>query len=164
MTLVGGKRDRMVLESVLQHVKSYLIDEDWFQPGRKHLPINMIDAFPDEDSEPPKNTLAVSVGDSYQALLELGSKAETHVAPVYFDFYGQSDALTRHLIGDIYYRLNKDPVIPIYDYDQATPAIDFYALVVEESVEKSYPTRATNPWQKHWGIVTCLIEDERENA
>ena len=140
-------------------------NHDWMVClNRTHTPINMIDAFPNVDFEPPKNTLAVSVGDSFQDLLELGSKGETHRAPIYFDFYGESDGVTRHLVGDIYLRLNRDPVIPIYDYDLATPAIDFYAQVVEESVEKTYPSRATNAWQKHWGIVTALIEDDRENA
>ena len=167
MALEGGLRDRMVLESVLQWIKSDLTTRDWFDTGRQHLPITVIDVYPGqegEETEVPLNTMAFSLGDSFQNLLELGSKAETHVVPVYVDFYGESDALTRHVLGDIYLRLNKDPVIPVYDYSLATPVVDFHAMVVEESVEVSYPSRATNPWQKHWGIVSCLIEDDRENA
>lgn len=166
MTLEGGLRDRMVLESFLQWVRSDLDALGWFDSGREHLPIRVIDVYPDNDGENtqvPLNTMAFSVGDSFQNLLELGSKAETHVVPMYIDFYGESDALTRHILGDIYLRLNRDPVIPVYDYSLATPVVDFSAFVVEESTEVSYPTRATNPWQKHWGIVSCLVEDDREN-
>ena len=165
MPLEGGKRDRMTLESVLRQIEADLTARGWFDSGRQHLPINVIDAYPgDQDQEVPLNTMAFSFGDSAQRMMELGSNAEFHVWPVYVDFYGQSDAVTRHILGDIYDFLGKNPVLPVYDYDMATPTVDFHLQVVEESVAKSYPTRATNPWQKHWGIVSFLVEDERTNA
>lgn len=168
MALEGGKRDRMILESVLRQVKADLESRGWFDENRRHLPINVIDAYPgenltDPDDEPPLNTLAFSYGDSFQRMLELGSNAETHTFPIYMDFYGESDAVTRHIIGDIYAFLGLNPLLPVYDYDMATPVEDFKLEIVEESISKTFPTNVTNVWQKHWGIVTFLGEEERAN-
>lgn len=168
MPLEGGKRDRMILESVLRQVKADLAVRGWFDAGRRHAPINVIDAYPGEDvvdpkDEPPLNTLAFSYGDSFQRMLEMGSNAETHTFPIYMDFYGESDAVTRHIVGDIYAFLNLNPLLSVFDYDLATPTEDFKLEVVEETVTKTFPTNVTNVWQKHWGIVSFLGEEERTN-
>lgn len=167
MPLTGGKRDRMVLESVLRHVEGYLDSLGWFDSGRQHQPIVVVDAYPgdgEDGAEVALNTMAFSYGDTYQTMVELGTNAETHTAPIYIDFYGESDGLTRHILGDIYAFLGLNPVLAVYDYDMATPTQDFTVEIVEESVSKGFPSRATNPWQKHWGIITMLVEDERANA
>lgn len=160
MTLTGGKRDRMILESVLRQVEADLDSRGWFDANRQHEAITVIDAYPGND-EVEINTMAFSFGDSTQRMLELGSNAETHTYPVYIDFYGESDALTRHVLGDIYDFFGKNPTLSVYDYDMATPAVDFTVEIVEESVAKTYPTQATNAWQKHWGILSFMVEDDR---
>lgn len=167
MALEGGKRDRMILESVLRQVEADLAVRGWFNSGRQHAPVTVIDAYPGDGenvAEPALNTLAFSYGESFQRMLEMGSNAETHTFPIYIDFYGESDAVTRHIVGDIYAYLGLNPLIPVYDYDLATPAEDFKLEVVEESVAKSFPTNVTNPWQKHWGIVSFLVEEDRTNG
>lgn len=162
-TLTGGKRDRMILESVLRAIEAELTTLGWFGSNRGHAPIKLIDAFPSESEEVDVNTIAFSYGDSYTELGELGSKMEEHYAPIFVDFFAESEALGRHVIGDIYAFLQTTPVIDIYDYDQVTPSVDFQAHVVEDSVRKRLPTRATNPWQKHWHILLFTIRDERAN-
>lgn len=164
MPLTGGLRDRMIIESMFNLVKDALTDLGWFDSGRHHSPITMIDAYPGDNEEVAVNTLAVSTGDTFQSMLELGSNGEVHQMAIFYDFYGQNDSLSRHVIGDIYEILNLNPVVPIYDYRSATPYIDFYAEIVEESIEKVLPPRATNPWQKHWQMVGCVVTDDRANV
>ena len=163
MPLTGGLRDRMILESIIQYIKSDLSLRGWFDTNRQHAPIVIVDEYPDNE-EVQINTLAVSFGMSAQDRLELGSKAELHRWAIYVDFYAESDALGRHVIGDIYETINRDMAIPVYDYSLATPVQDFILDVVDESVEKSKPTNATNPWQRHWHILSFAVEDSRANA
>lgn len=154
----------MLFESTLEHFRAHLTDLGWFDENRRHAPIRLIDAFPGEDEEVPLNTLAMSYGDSHQTLLEMGSNAENHMVAVYADFYGESASVTRHILGDLYSYVNQVPRIPVYDYSQEPAVLDFYALVVEESVEKTYPANKTTPWQKYWGILSLALEDDRHNG
>lgn len=163
-TLRGGKRDRMVIESVLRAVRDELAFRDWFDPGREHLPITLINEYPDTETEVALNTLAISFGDSFSRLVQLGNMAELHNVPIFFDFFAESDALKYHVAGDIYAWINEQHIIPVWDYDLATPVVDFNLEVLEESAEKQYPPRATNPWLKHWVTVSFIVSDQRENA
>lgn len=164
MPLTGGLRDRMIHESIFRAVQGFLQVNNWLDPGRQHATITLVDEYPDDDAEVPLNTVAVSVGDSNQYLLELGSKAETHTTVVYVDFYADGESLGKHVIGDIYAFINENPVIAVYDWSLATPTTDFSVEVVEGSVEKSRPARAVNMWQRHWHSMSFLIRDDRTNA
>jgi hypothetical protein len=176
MPLTGGLRDRMILDNVLRQVMNRLETLNWaiMEPdGTEVNPlqdsydrIRVIDEYPSdpENVEVPINTMAFSAGDSFQDMLELGSNGETHYSPIYIDFFAASDALMRHVMGDIYAWINENPVIPITDYSIATPAVDFYAILEEESVSKDRPARATNPWMKHWLMVSFILRDDRPNG
>lgn len=163
-TLTGGKRDRMILESILRGVESDLTTRGWFGAGRGHDPLKIIDAFPSETEEVAVNTIAFSFGDSFSDPLEMGSMAEEHYYDVFVDFFSESDALGRHVIGDVYEYIQKSRYLDIYDYDQVTPAVDFQVYVEPGTVEKRLPARATNPWQKHWHILSFRVMDDRSNA
>lgn len=163
MALTGGKRDRMILEAYYRLIQTQLSVEGWFGPNRQHKPITMVDAYPDIDTEVALNTLAVSVGDTFQRMLELGSNAEERYQALYVDFFAESDALARHVAGDVYAILNENPVVSVLDLDKATPTHEFYAFIDEESVEITYPARATNAWLKHWVTVSAVLRDERWN-
>lgn len=162
--LVGGLRDRMVMESVLRLVQQSLDGDGWFDSGRNHQPITIVDEYPDTDTEVPINTLAFSFGDTYQRMVELGHRAELFHVPIYIDFFAESDGLSRHIIGDIYAWANENPVIPVWNFDMATPEVDFYIEIMEESVEVQRATRATHPWLKHWATLVFIVSDQRENA
>lgn len=176
MALIGGLRDRMILENVLRQIMAHLDSLDWALLTPEGVTLNatqssydrirIVDEYPNDIDtvEVPVNTLAFSGGDSFQDLLELGSNGEEHYTPIYIDFFAQSDGLMRHVMGDIYAWINSNPVIAITDYSLATPAVDFYAFVEEGSVSKDRPPRATNPWMKHWQIVSFVLRDVRENA
>lgn len=175
MTVTGGLRDRLIHENILRQIREDLVDRGWrmidddgttiLNPSRdSHVPLRVIDEYPTEETEEvPLNTIAVSLGDSFQDMLELGSRGEIHMTPVYADFFAENDSLMRHVAGDIYAWVNEHPVIGIWDFSLATPAVDFYVEVEEESPTKDRPARATNPWQKHWMTVSWVVRDERSN-
>lgn len=175
MALTGGLRDRMILENVLRQVMAQLATSGWnlihpdgtlinSDPDAAYERIRIVDEYPDTEVEVPVNTLAFSAGDSTQDMLELGTNNETHYSPIYIDFFASSDALMRHVMGDIYAWLNANPVIAIWDYSLATPDVDFYAFLEEESVSKDRPARAVNSWQKHWLMLSFILRDDRTNA
>jgi hypothetical protein len=162
-TLTGGLRDRMLLESIFRGIQADLQAKGWFDANDNYDPIQMIDEYPDEEGEVPLNTLAISMGETYGRSVELGSNATERTIPIYCDFFAQSDGLGRHVIGDILSWVESNPSIPVYDYDQATPSVDFYVQYDEETAETRKPTRAVNPWQKHWHVCEFRVRDERAN-
>ncbi len=171
-TLVGGARDRMLLESVFRAIQADLQVKGWFDltvsegGSRQHLPVTMVDEFPDdsEGSEVPLNTLAISMGDSYGRPIELGTNATERTLSLYCDFFAESDAMGRHVVGDILAWVESNPSIPVYDFDKATPTVDFYVQYMESSGETRKPSRATNAWQKNWHLCEFRVRDERANA
>ena len=164
MALEGGLRDRMILESVLRDIEAYLTTLDWFDAGREHKPITIIDEYPAETDEVPLNTMAFSFGDISTVANELGSPSETMYVPIYIDFFAESDGLGRHVIGDIHTHVAKQGQFTVYDYSQAIPPAEFVVQVNDGSIDKRKPTRAVNAWQKNWHVISFVVLDERSNA
>lgn len=170
-TLRGGLRDRMILESILQAVKSDLTTQGWLDatvfdtvPGsREHRPFTIVDEFPDENDEVQVNTLAFSFSDAMGRDGEMGSQLEEHGMNIFIDFFAESDAVGRHVIGDIYAYIKEQGTFPVFDYRAATPPVEFN-VAVEDGVEKRKPSRAVNPWQKHWHLLAMRVTDDRANA
>lgn len=161
--LSGGTRYRMTLESVAQDIRAFLATEGWFDSGRQHEPIVVVDEYPDDKDEVAANTLAFSMGDTFTRPMELGSQGENLSIPMFCDFFAENDGLGRHLIGDIYQHVQTTKVIDVLDYDQATPTVEFSVAVRENTTEMRKPDRAVNAWQKHWFVCSFLVEDERHN-
>jgi len=161
--LTGGIRYRMTLESVARNIESYLQGLGWFDAGREHAPIVVLDEYPDDKDEVALNTLAFSMGDTFTNPTELGSQAEEFSIPMFVDFFAENDGLGRHLTGDVYQHVQTTKVFDVYDYDQATPTVEFNVAVREESSEIRKPERAVNAWQKHWFVCAFIVEDERHN-
>lgn len=159
-TLTGGLRDRMILHSFYLAIETQLTTNGWFDADREHAPIVMIDAYPNEE-EPAINTLAISSGDLFTRRAEMGSRATTQQTFMYADFFAESDALSRHVVGDIVAFLNSNPVVAVRDYSAVDDPLDFYAFVEDGSVEVARPDNVNLAWQKHWGIVSWAVEDER---
>jgi len=161
--LSGGTRYRMTLESVARDIEAFLAAEGWFDSGREHQPIVVIDEYPDDKDEVATNTLAFSMGDSFTRTLELGSQAESLSIPMFADFFAENDGIGRHVVGDIYEYVQKIKAFNVLDYDQATPTVEFNVAVFEEASEMRKPERAVNPWQRHWYVCAFVVEDERFN-
>ncbi len=161
--LSGGTRYRMTLESVARNIETHLGTLGWFDGGRQHEPIVVIDEFPDDKDEVAVNTLAFSMGDSFTKLMELGGQGETLSLPMFTDFFAENDGIGRDLVGDIYQHVQTIKSFDVLDHDQATPTVEFKVAVFEEASEVRKPTRAVNPWQRHWFVCAFVVEDERFN-
>lgn len=153
----------MTLESVTRDIESHLQSLGWFDTGRQHEPLKILDEYPDDKDEVDVNSMAFSMGDSSSVPTELGSQAETVLIPIFVDFFAENDGLGRHVIGDIYQHVQTTKTFDVYDYDQATPTVDFMVAVREEVTEIRKAERAVNPWQRHWYVCAFLVEDERLN-
>lgn len=164
MALTGGLRDRMILESVLQDIKAYMATLGWFDADREHEPITIVDEYPDEDGDVPINTMAFSYGDIRSQPLELGGAAEEITNPIFIDFFAESDALGRHVVGDVHEHVQKQGQFAVYDYSQITPPVEFIVQVNDGSIDKRKPTRAVNAWQKNWHVLSFVVTEERSNA
>lgn len=164
MVLEGGLRDRMIVQSVTNAVVEHLDSLDWFDSGRQHLPLVVVDEFPDDRSEPAINTLAFSAELGTGDDTEMGSFAEAHMLTMFVDFFAESDALGRHVIGDVYAFLKKTRVIPIFDHSVPPPTTPEFFVEVSHDVEKRKSGRAVNAWQRHWYVCAFEVEDERANA
>jgi len=164
MPLEGGLRDRMVLESILRDIETHLTSLGWFNAGREHKPITIVDEYPSDTDEVALNTIAFSLGDNRSSPTEMGSKAETLYIPIFVDMFAESDGLGRHVIGDVHTHVAKQGQFTIYDYSVAVPTAEFTVQVEMASIEKRKPARAVNTWQKNWHVVSFVVIEERSNA
>ena len=161
-TLRGGLRDRMVFESVMNAIIADLTAEGWFDAGRWHSDITVVDEFPSEQDQVDLNTLAFTFQDATSSDMEMGSKATEHYISIFLDFFAENDAVGRHLIGDVFAYIRENMQFDVYDYRQATPPVEFVASV-EGEVDQRKPTRAVNAWQKHWYVLAFRVKDDRTN-
>ena len=165
MPLVGGLRDRMVLESIVRNLSAHLTSLGWLATTRQHSPITIIDEYPDETNEDvPINTLAFSYGDVTSDPLELGAFSEEIFSPIFIDFFAESDALGRHVIGDLHTHVKKQGQFTVYDYTQDPVTSEFVVFLVDDSITKRKPGRAVNSWQKNWHVLSFVVYEERSNV
>lgn len=162
MTLRGGLRDRMLRHSVGEHIREELAALGWFDSGRQHRPLNIVDGFP--TAEVPINTLAFSTNMAYGMSFEMGSRAEEHLTAMFVDIFAESDALGLELVGDIYAFLKENPHLPVYDYRDDEPRTPVFYVEVMDDVEKRQPANASNNWQRNWYVCAFTLEDMRSNV
>lgn len=168
----GGLRDRMLIESFYQMLKSSLTARGWFNPGRQHLPINMVPGPVSRKDEIPPNTFVITWEDIDAAEAELGSNAAELTHTAYADFYAEppppdgngGEALGKHFIGDVRsIILGEMPSIgrtantlDVLDYSLATPT---HLFTVEFDIEHTRSAKVHHydqPWERWW--YSCVIE------
>lgn len=172
MTIEGGKRDRMIIESFYWMLRNSLTSLGWFEAGRQHLPINMIPVPVSSRDEIPYNTLVVNWEDIDGTDAELGSNALELVHTAFVDFYAEppppdgngGEALGKHLIGDVRSIIIGEmpsigrswPTLDVLDYSLATPT---YLFTVEFDTHRTRTSKvhhANQPWERWW--YTCVVE------
>jgi hypothetical protein len=162
MPLEGGLRDRMVIESLGNHIQTHLTALGWFDPLREHKPINVISGFPNDTDEVELNTMAFSVENAFGEDMEMGSDAEVHQTAFFVDMFMEDDAVGWHLSGDVYFFLKKNRHLDVFDYSTGGNPVDFKVELMD--IDRRKPVRAVNAWQRHWFTVSFVAEDDRTNA
>lgn len=156
----GGLRDRLIHQSLMNNLEAELTTLGWFDAGREHAPIVMVDEFPNDNDEVVFNTLAFSMGDGAGVDRELGNNDETHELIFFVDFFAENDSVGRHLRGDVYEFFRANAAQPVYDY--STDDSQFGTVEIFQDIEKRKPERAVTKWQKHWYVVSFTVVDERD--
>lgn len=166
MPLYGGLRDRMIEQALREVINTGLTALGWFEAGRHHEPITFVAKMIDANTEVPVNTLALS-GDPFDAdLLEMGSSLAEERRTFYVDFFAESDALGKHLIGDVRDLLRgrmphvgrDKPILEVYDVtsEDVTPA-----FICEIEGVRSESVRESNAAHKRsWYLCRFEVIDE----
>lgn len=163
--IVGGLRVRLIKDSFFYMIEESLAVRGWFDPGRQHMPVNLVAKSQNWDEPVQYNTLAISVEDVQDDEQEMGSNLTEDRWQVYVDFFAEDDALGMDLTNDIRDILRGKmgsigrgrPSFTVFDYRQATPNRLFRC-----GIENVISDRARNfprPWQQHWYVVRCDVLD-----
>lgn len=178
MSIDGGLRDRMIIESARVMFEDGLTDLGWFDTGRAHLDFPPMRSGPiDRQVEVQPNQLVLSFEDVDPTdELEIGSGAWEITHTGYMDFYAEpaptddnqqyngGEALGKHVIGDVRGLLvGEMPAVgrdrnflDVYDYSLATPELLFTVEIPYERVRTMRVHHASNPWERYW--YTCSFE------
>lgn len=163
----GGLRNRMILESFQRWVVEDLENKGWFDPGRAHAALKVVQGFPDEREEVVANTLAFSYGDGSGMSVEMGSRAEEFSLEMFVDLFSDSESFSIDLMGDVYALLRSAPRMDVYDWRNENES-DFepsFSLEIDyDSIDDRRPPRPANPWQRHWRVVSAIFWDDRPNG
>lgn len=165
----GGLRDRLVAHSVHELVRAVLEDLGWFDAGRQHLPVTLIDRDPGDDPQeiPAFNTVAVFDEDVSGVGYELGSTASEDAITFYADVYAANDSIGRSLSGDLRAALEGKmaaigrvaPVLTVQDYRQSPPTPLFSCEIVDVLRDRGHDE--TRGWRRHWWTVRFTVVDAR---
>lgn len=167
MVLYGGLRDRMIEQALREVILDGLTALGWFEAGRYHEPIDFVSRAVDANTEVAINTLALS-GDPFDAdLIELGSQLAEERRVFYVDFFAESDALGKHLIGDVRDLLRgrmphvgrDKPILAVYDRTAgAVTEPAFYCEIDRVTSESARESSAAH--KRSWYLARVEVSDE----
>ena len=164
-TPVGGLRLRLIEDSFIIMLQDSLDQLGWFDDGRDHLAVELVEEPPrwDEPTQPNKIAVMIESIDDLEA--ELGSNLTEERHNCYIDIYAEDDAVGKHLSNDIRDILRgKMPSIDrgyphygVYDLTEATPPHLFNVDI--ESVRWDRGRNFSEAWLRHWFVVACDLVD-----
>jgi hypothetical protein len=154
--LAGGLRSRMIFDNLYNLIQSNLTALGWFESGLRFQPIVMVNEQQDTTTPVQINTLAVADAPVSSVLWEVGSELTEDTRWYFVDFFGESDALAKHVIGDVRdILLGKfasiglsAPVLPVYDLRQPTPPFLFSCQITNMRQDRAHTW--SHPWERHW--------------
>lgn len=170
MTISGGRRARLIQDSVRLQIISALSELGWFDADRRHAPLRYRAKPADWAEEIARNTFSITMEDVDDSPSEMGDGTTDDLRVFYIDFYAENDSVGYHFVGDcrdiIDGRLpsigRTGPVFDIYDFDLATPA-SFVQVDVERIVTDRVESQP-RPWQQHWHFVRFDILDDHSDT
>lgn len=165
MTVTGGLRLRLLVDSLHQATTDALRDLGWFDAGRMHLPITVLSGPNDLPGE-PINVLVIGVESLETTWIEMGSDLNTDRLAVDCVFYAEHDTVGIHLINDlrdamrgrITSHFTLAGSFPLLDFRLATPTPIGYAQVVAATSNRRMPT-SSQDYQRHIHTLECVIHD-----
>lgn len=164
-TYVGGLRVRLIQDSVFDMLQDSLDALGWFDAGRDHEDVELVDEEPDWNSPITPNKISVIIESINDSDAEMGSNLMEERHSVFIDIYAEDDATGIHLSNDIRDILRGKmpsidrgwPQIEIYDKTLATPAVIFNVDVEDARWDRG--RNFAEEWLKHWFVVSCDLVD-----
>lgn len=168
-TYVGGLRARLIHDSLFYMLRDGLRALGWLTAGPSHAPITFLAEPTQADQEVPINTVALADDDSRGEDLELGSNYAEQRWTFFVDFYAENDPIGLHLIRDVKDLLEgrmpsigrTRPVVYVYDWTLATPAVIFACEIENVSTARAHDW--PQAWLKHWHSCTFTVVDAYAN-
>lgn len=187
----GGLRDRLIIEGVFRTIGDGLAALGWFDnqeptildaegapipnphfqgstTRRAHQPLNYVGKPVNPRVQIPPNTVSV-FGEAYDdEEVELGSSRTEDRHAMSVDIFGQSDAVSRELSGDIrdilkgkLPSIGRDrPFIGILDYTLATPSLLFYVELEKVRIDQAH--HFEEHWLQFWRTVSFDVVVETD--
>lgn len=166
----GGVRDRLIRDAVATVIKAGLEELGWFDTGRQNRVVRWRDEpVTGVDEEVPLNTITCSSEDMRPTEIEVGTLLTEDRWEFWVDFYGESEAVAKQVVGDVRDLLRGKhpsigrtaPVIPVYDVTQEpVPAEPVFYLEVED-VETDRARNTSKPFEQFWFSVDFTVVDTR---
>lgn len=165
MAFVGGLRTRLIVMSFQQMIRDSLDALGWFDAGRQHQPINFVVRPAEWEDKVDFNSIAVTCEDVADIDAETGSNLTEDTWTYSVDIYAEDDAVGIHLINDIRDILRgkipsigrTGPILPVFDYQAATPTQIFTCDIEDVVVDRA--RGFTKAWQQHWWAARCDVID-----
>lgn len=159
MIVVGGLRGRLIFDSIFVTLQSGLTALGWINGDgpRHHQPVTLVMEQQDVYTEVPINTMALTDENVVSDPWEIGSVLSEDTRYYYIDFFGESDAVSKHIIGDVRDLLlgkmpdigPTGPEIKVYDYRvKPNPPKLFSVEIMNVRVDRSH--EMGRPWLRHW--------------
>ena len=170
-TLVGGIRDRLIHDSLYHLVKNGLTALGWFNPSPTGY-TNPVQIIPEQvtwDQQLPLNTITIAPGNVSDQEFEIGSFAFRNEKQFYIDVYGENEALSIQISGDIRDILRgkfpdlgfSQATLDVLDYTQSTPSKIFFCDI--ENVQVDRTQNFPHIWQKYLYSISLVLCDYYNN-
>lgn len=164
-TPVGGLRLRLIQDNLINMIQDSLESLGWFDDGRQHMPVEVVEEVPDWDEPILPNKIAVMLESIDDIEAELGSNMTEERHNCFIDVYAEDDAVGMHLSNDLRDILRgKMPSIDrgwshfaVFDLTEATPSELFKCQF--EDVRWDRGRNFSEAWLKHWFVVACDVVD-----
>lgn len=161
---VGGARQRLIKENLINFIEDGLSSLGWFNSGRNHEPVLVTGDHIDPSVSIKPNVVGVSFEDMDFSDMEMGSSLEETRHSVVVDIFAENVPIGQHLCGDVT-DLLKGKFTSIYSQDRlavmdvfaASPSLLFYCQFEDFFVERNrqWETAHNEFW---WSIAVDLLD------
>ncbi len=165
MAVVGGLRDRLIIDNMYNMINDSLRALGWFDEDSIYrAPQVRIEPIGERESIEP-NVVVISDEDVDGLEYELGSNFNEYRWQYYIDVYAESQVCGRELAGDIrailegkFNSIGRDSSrLVVYDLTLATPSEIFQCDIEEVTVDRG--RFYERPYQKFWWMISFHLVD-----
>jgi hypothetical protein len=161
---VGGARQRLIKENLVNFVEDGLTAIGWFNAGRNHEPVTVTGDHIDPSVSIRPNVVGVSFEDEDFSDMELGSDLEETRHSVVIDVFAENVPIGQHLKGDVtdllrgkFTSISSTDRLAVWDLFAASPSILFHCQFEDFFVERNrqWETAHNEFW---WSIAVDLVD------